>query len=84
MWIIPVFFAANLGRATVFSLLAGLFVFFVYYTFRADQWPLASYHTGTFLAPSWLFGLVAWAYLAQYLLSSIAGALRLRGQRASH
>lgn len=68
--VLPLLFAANVGRATAYSVLAGAMLFFIY----GANMPLALPLHGPVQYWPWpklavLFGILAWAVLAGYLVT---------------
>jgi len=68
VYVCPLLFAVSLSWATLYSVLAGIFLSLVYYSFWTGTLPLHS-HFNTFLPmPAPLFGLIAWVLLIQFVL----------------
>jgi len=78
VYVVPLLFAINLGRAVAYSFASGLFILSVYFVFGLHTFPWRSEFNMNFPLPTSLFGLVAWMVLITIVLSELAGEARGR------
>ena len=62
----PLMFAVNLKWATIYSVLAGVFTFSIYYVFWLGKIPFHSQFTTIFPMPPSLLGLLTWVFLIRF------------------
>ncbi len=77
--VVPLLFADRPAIAAGYSLLAGLFIGFVYWCFWNRQFPATTLFARSIPSPGTLFGLLAWWTLGCYLTTNAWSACRTNG-----
>jgi hypothetical protein len=68
VYIVPLLCAVSVRWATLYSIVAGMFISLVYYTFWTGTLPVYSFFNTTFPMPTPVVGFVAWAVLVCFLV----------------